>query len=246
MAAAPAMAADGQTKAQALPAPVAALAAKGVKIAGRMAAPDGFQGFLGNYDGQPVPVYLLPGGKVVSIGSLYDAHGNDLTQEALRKAASPNLKAADWRALAQSRWFAIGAQKPRRIIYLFVDTECGYCHQLWQKLTPYLSDGEIQLRLVLVAMISPKSEGRAAAILEHDHPGMMWARHEAAWGHSPIQPLKTVPAKIAADLKANAALMHHLGAFGTPTVVYRQSAKHLRLIQGLSSPAAIKQVFGVQ
>ena len=56
------------------PAPIRALAGKGVTIKGTLAAPAGFKGYLGDYRGQPMPVSLLPDGSHVLIGTLLDAH----------------------------------------------------------------------------------------------------------------------------------------------------------------------------
>lgn len=116
------------------PAPIHALISKGITIKGSMQAPKGYKGYVGLYNSDPIPIYLLPDGRHVLIGTLYDAHGNDLTQTAFAAASKPQMDPSLWGQLERSTWFAEGAAKPERVVYIFTDTECPYCHKLWLEL----------------------------------------------------------------------------------------------------------------
>ncbi len=228
-----------------LPAPVAALQKQGLQIRGTLPAPEGYRGYVAEYGGRSMPLYLLPDGRHVVIGNLFDADGNDLTSGPLRQAIKPKLDASTWKALADSTWIAEGARNPERIVYVFSDTECPYCHQLWQETQPLLADSHVQVRYVLVAVIRPESLGRAAAILADPNPSVQLRRHEDDYGHSPMTPMSQVPTGLKARLAANAALMNRLGATGTPAIVYRDAAGKLQLVAGLpSDPAQLKTIFG--
>lgn len=230
-----------------LPAPVRALQARGVHIHGGMSAPPDFRGFLGEYRGQPVPVYLLPDGRHVVIGSLYGARGHDLTHAAFARAraAAAALPADTGRRLAASRWIAEGAHHARRVVYVFTDTECVYCHRLWLQLQPLLAQGAVQVRYVLVAVIDGHSLGRAAALLSAPDPATAMRRHEADFGRSPIAPMTDPPPPLRRAIEADGALMTRLGGYATPTIVYRDRDGHWQLLTGLPhDPARLRAIFG--
>lgn len=227
-----------------LPPPVQALAAKGITIKGPLKAPDGYRGFVGEYRGHTLPVYLLPDGEHTVIGSLYDRAGNDLTSESLEAASAPVLDDATWTALGKTRYIAEGATHPRRIVYVFTDTECPYCHKLWAATQPLLAGGDVQVRHILVAVISPTSPYRAAAILQAADPLAALRQHEQSFGRSTVVPAKTLAPAIEAALVANGELMDKLGVQGTPATVYRDADGTIHMAAGMLPDAQLKAIFG--
>ena len=233
----------GCTQAQDYPAPIQALASKGVTITGSLPAPAGFKGYVGSYQGRAMPVYLLPDGKHVVIGTLLDAHGNDLTQQPLQAATTPSLSDATWTELGKASWIAEGASKPKRIVYVFTDTECPYCHKLWLATQPLLAGGDVQVRHILVAVIAPQSLNRAAAILDAPDPKAVLHQHENTFGHSTVQPLVSVPAATTKRIAANTALMQKLGIQGTPATVYKDAGGKIRVATGMLPDNRLKAIF---
>jgi len=230
-------------QAQDYPAPIQALASKGVTIKGPLPAPAGLKGYVGSYQGRPMPVYLLADGKHVVIGTLFDAEGNDLTQESLRAASAPSLSEATWTELGNASWIAEGASKPKRIVYVFTDTECPYCHKLWLATQPLLAGGGVQVRHIIVAVIAPQSLNRAAAILDAPDPQAALRQHENTFGHSTVQPLASVSAATGKRIAANIALMEKLGIQGTPATVYKDASGKIRIAAGMLPDARLKTIF---
>jgi thiol:disulfide interchange protein DsbG len=226
------------------PAPIQALASKGITIKGQLKAPDGIRGYVGDYHGRSMPIYLLPDGKHVVIGTLFDDAGNDLTQAPLQAATTPVLDASTWTELGKASWIAEGATKPKRIVYVVTDTECPYCHKLWVATQPLLAGGDVQVRHIVVAVISPNSLGRAAAIFDAKDPQAAMHRHEVNFGHSPIQPESPVTPATAKRIEANNALMQRLGVSGTPATFYKDAEGKIRQIDGMMPSEQIKVVFG--
>jgi len=229
-----------------VPAPIRALAQKGITILGPLPAPKGFRGYVGEFSGHLTPLYLLPDGRHVTIGVIYDEHGRDLTNAAFRAATSPGPDPAAWRKLGRTKWIAQGSTRPGRIVYVFTDTECTYCHALWLAVQPYLHHGHVQMRSILVAVIAPQSLTRGAAVLASANPAAAMRRHEQAFGRSPIAPLASVPARIRAEFAANERLMNSLDAFATPAIVYRDAAGRLRMALGMPDPATMRAIFGAR
>jgi thiol:disulfide interchange protein DsbG len=128
---------------------------------------------------------------------------------------------------------------------VFSDTECPYCHRLWQEVRPVLAGGTVQVRYIMVAVIRPESLGRAAAILSADDPAAALHLHEKDFGHSPIRPMAQVPAAVRKKIEANNALMDQFGISGTPAILFRDPDGNLQLLDGMpDKPAYIKAIFG--
>lgn len=229
---------------KALPAPVKALADQGLEIDGSLDAPTGFRGYLGKLRGQPLPVYLLPDGKHVVIGSLYDANGRDLTTPVMSEATAPVLGDAQWKQLENATWIAEGSAKPERIVYEFTDTECPFCHKLWQAQQPLLESGKVQVRHIVVAVISPKSLPRGAAVLDAADPSAALRRHENAFGHSPYPADGNPPVNVRNKIAANNQLMQELGIAGTPGIVYKDDQGKIRMAVGMPDPQTLKAIYG--
>lgn len=216
-----AIAADLQSKD--LPPAIQALSANGISIDKTMQAPDGFKGYVGVYQGRKMPIYLLPDKKHVPIGSLFDAKAQDLTSVSFSEASKPVYGKAEWQKLENATWIAQGAKNPERIVYAFTDTECPYCHQLWQDPQPLLKNGKTQIRHVIVAVISAKSAPRAAAILNSDDRDAALQTHEKNFGHSPFPDSGEASGNAGLQLAANGELMNSLGIFSTPALVYHDA-----------------------
>lgn len=232
------------SQAQDYPAPIRALAGKGITITATLPAPAGFKGFVGSYQGKNLPVYLLPDGKHVVIGSVFDESGNDLTQAPLQEASSPGVTEASWNELGKSTWIAEGSATPKRIVYVFTDTECPYCQKLWLATQPLLAGGDVQVRNIMVAVIAPKSLNRAAAILDSSDPAATLRQHENSFGHSSVEPVKTVSAGTEKHIAANIALMESMNIDGTPALVYKDSTGKVHMLPGMPSDDRLKAIFG--
>lgn len=223
---------------------IQSLTNKGISIRGSLPAPTGFKGYVGDYQGQAMPVYLLPDGKHVVIGTLFDQRGNDLTAEPMQTATMPALDATTWAELGKATFVAEGATEPKRIVYVFTDTECPYCHKLWQATQPLLAGGDVQVRHIIVAVISPRSPNRAAAILEATDPKAVLHQHERTFGNSSVQPVATLSKPVTAKLAANNALMDKLGVHATPATVYKDASGKLHLALGMLPEDKLKNIFG--
>jgi thiol:disulfide interchange protein DsbG len=189
-------------------------------------------------------VYLLPDGQHAVVGTLFDAAGKDLTRDPLEAASTPALDEATWARLAKATWIAEGAAHPKRIVYVFTDTECPYCHKLWQATQPLLTRGDVQVRHVMVAVIAPQSAARAAAVLDAPDPKAAMHRHETAFGHSPVAPLKSVSPATARRIEDNNALMDSLGISGTPATIYKDAQGKIHMAVGMLPDDRVNAIFG--
>lgn len=236
-----------QTASADAPAPAAsvvqrALAGNGLSISGTLEAPKGYQGYVATYQGQTLPVYVLPDGKHIMVGTLFDLAGHDLTAAAFGQGQTVGEDA--WKQLEAADWFAEGNPKATRIVYAFEDTRCPYCHLLWQKSKPYLQRGKVQIRTLLVGVIAPESLPEAAKILDAKDPAAAWNQSEENFGKHPA-PADDASAAALAKVRANTLLMQKLGIMGTPGVVWKDTQGRIHVSQGMPrDDAGLTQMLG--
>lgn len=144
---------------------------------------------------------------------------------------------AQLRALQQTNWIAEGSAHPRHVIYVFMDANCPYCHALWSALRPYYRSG-LQVREVLVGVISASSPGKAAAIFDAADPSTALRMNEARWGRGVdpgggIAPVAHASAKDMRELAHNEALMQAFGFEGTPGLVFANAQGKVYTVGGL-------------
>ncbi|MDE1979036.1 MAG: thioredoxin fold domain-containing protein, partial [Betaproteobacteria bacterium] len=53
-----------------------------------------------------------------------------------------------------------------RVIYIFFDANCPYCHELYTNLRPKVGKDGLEIRWVPVAVLTPTSVTKGAAILQ--------------------------------------------------------------------------------
>lgn len=213
-----------------------ALEAKGVTVVGTFPAAGGLTAWAGFRGQQTIALYATPDGKHLIAGTLLDDRGNDVNQEALKKAVTKPMADAVWGQVEKSHWIADGSSKAPRIVYVLTDPNCPYCNKLWSDARPWINAGKVQLRHIMVGILTPTSAGKAAALLTNKNPAAALAAHEQAnttanakvmTAGQPkpldngIKPLGKIPAAAQAQLDANEQLMESLQLRATPALIWR-------------------------
>lgn len=173
--------------------------------------------------------------------------------------AAPATAAQVLTLLQNSSWIADGSIGAHRVVYVFTDPNCPYCNKFWAEARPWVQAGKVQLRHVIVGILTPESPGKAAALLSAPNPAVALAAYEGgqveataqalASGHphplsnQGLQPLSVIPAALTARLQANAALMQALGLQATPAVVWRDESGELQARTGVT-PRTLNEAMG--
>ncbi len=177
-----------------------------------------------------------------------DVAGVDLTSAALHKAVATSMTDGVWRQLAASHWIADG-RDGAPTVYVFTDPNCPYCNQLWADARPWVDAGKVQLRHVIVGILTPTSAGKAAALLASKDPVALFAAYEGGnapatgralaggrprpLGDGVLKPLASIAPAQQAQLAQNEHLMASLGLQATPAIAWRDAGGALKLRQGL-------------
>lgn len=254
-AAAAVMAAAGNDR----PAVLQALEQQGVTVIGKFPSAGGLTAWAAHAGGQPVALYVTPDEKHVIAGTLLDAEGNDVNRAALQKAVNGKLLAGAWGSLQSSHWVRDGKAGAPRVVYVFTDPNCPYCNKFWADARPWVESGKVELRHVIVGILTPTSPGKAAAILAAKDPAAALEAYER--GHAAanattlatgrprplddagLKPLENIPADLRSKLASNQELMASLGLQATPAMVWREPDGTVQMRTG-APPSSLASVLG--
>lgn len=164
-----------------------------------------------------------------------------------------------WALLGHASWVADGKSNAPKIVYVFTDPNCPFCSKFWAQARPWVDAGRVQVRHLLVGILTPTSAGKAAALLAAHDPSSALHDYEArqtrtvdaqmAAGHprpledASLAPLNPVPADINQKLTANAALMQGMSMQATPAFVWRDDSGDVHARVGLP-PDQLDTVLG--
>lgn len=227
-----------------LPDVVKNLERHGVQIVGEFESPGGLRAYAGMAHQQPLAIYLAPDSEHVIIGTMMDEEGEDVTHIALTDATLGPWTAATWDSLSQSHWVADGSDDAAHIIYMFTDPNCPFCQKFWEQARPWVEAGNVQIRHILVGLLTQTSPGKAAAILQSDDPAQALYDHEKAGPDKGVEPLADIPEDIAQRLSQNAELMNQLEILGTPGIFYFDQEGALQIQRGAPLDQDLERILG--
>lgn len=227
-----------------LPAVVQNLTHRGVEIVGKLQTPGGLEAYAAIAQQQPLAIYVTPDKQHVIVGTMMDEQGMDVTSTALEQATVGPWTEQTWSALGNSTWVGDGSADAKRVVYMFTDPNCPFCHKFWEQARPWVDGGLVQIRHILVAVLSETSAGKAAAILASADPEKAMHEHESAGANKGIQPLATIPSKLAATLESNNRLMTDLQIEGTPGIFYFDGDGELQIQRGAPLDEHLEEILG--
>lgn len=221
------------TQAATLPAPVQQIEKQGVEIIKPFKAPGGVQGWLGQYQGTGVTIYLTPDGQHAISGYMYDAQGNNLSEKIINDEIYLPAGRAMWKQLQAMPGIKEGSAEARCQVVVFADPFCPYCRTFWQQVQPLVQNNALSIKTQLVGILKPESGRYASAILAAADPAKAWQDFERSQGkNKPAFPDST-PRALFDQIQHNQAQMQALGANGTPAIYYLNHEQKLQQIVGL-------------
>ncbi|KAK43708.1 disulfide isomerase [Caballeronia jiangsuensis] len=200
-------------------------------IAAEQGAPARLHGIPSNAT-QPTPTY-----RAQALPVAYDPQSS---QNLLKVSTSADALNGIWAQLGHASWVSDGRANAPKIVYVFTDPNCPFCSRFWAEARPWVDAGRVQVRHLLVGILTPSSPGKAAALLAAQDPASALHDYEArqtktvdaqmAAGHprpledANLKPLNPIPADINKKLIANAALMQGMSMQATPAFVWRDES----------------------
>ena len=150
-------------------------------------------------------------------------------------------------ALEKTDAIVEGSASPTRILYIFLDANCWFCHLTWKALQPYEKVG-LQVRWVPVAYQKDSSTTKAAAILQAKDRARALRENETKYraesydgGIAPAKPTRATEAQ----LEANFELMDRFGVSGTPGLVWKDEKGRVRVRLGMPRLSQLPAITGL-
>jgi thiol:disulfide interchange protein DsbG len=206
------------------------------------AGPD-LRGFAGMAGEEPTTVYVTPDGNAI-VGTRVGPDGRVVDEPLVQKLMAKPMSDALWDKLASSTWIRDGKADAPRIVYMFSDPNCPYCHRFWAAARPWVDAGKVQLRNLLVGVIKPDSSTKAAAILGASDRTAALEQNERNFEKGGITPAASVPPDVRKILGTNQALMAELGFQGTPGIIYQDEKGLVQRLTGMPQPDALGKILG--
>lgn len=139
-------------------------------------------------------------------------------------ASAPASAPVDPYALAATgHGFSTGPMMSAHTVYVFFDTACPHCAQLWANLQPLA--GSVKVVWMPVGLLRPQSLTQGVAILGAPDPVAAMRQNEASvLNHGGgLTAMGTPDEALVAKVKANTQLLQRLGADSVPLIVYRHA-----------------------
>ncbi len=156
----------------------------------------------------PRLVYISEDGRYLLQGSLIDLETRqDLTEPRL---AAAKLKAIE--AVGEANMLVYAPEKPKHVITVFTDIDCGFCRKLHAELDQYLAQG-IEIRYLLYPRAGENSESYQKAV-------SVWCADDRRSALTAAKQGQEVPPRTCANpVLEHMALGRLIGLQGTPALV---------------------------
>ncbi|MHB1245616.1 MAG: thiol:disulfide interchange protein DsbG [Sulfuriferula sp.] len=164
----------------------------------------------------------------------FAAGGQQSNQSALDKTLN---------AAQDATWIAEGHGP--RLVYIFFDPECPYCHKVYQATRSWIGKDGLQFRWIPVGILMPSSAGKAATILEAKDPLAAFHKNEDEFGPAPKFGgiAETIPsAQSLKRLQHNAELFKQTRMPGVPVIMFREASGKVRMVDGAPSPHLLNKM----
>ncbi|BBP05420.1 hypothetical protein TPL01_31120 [Sulfuriferula plumbiphila] len=142
-------------------------------------------------------------------------------------------------SLHAAKWIQEGAGP--RIVYIFFDPNCPYCHKLYQATRKFVGKEGLEFRWIPVGFLSQSSLGKAAAILAAKDRRKAFHTNEDDYGFGAgpgggIPPLSHPGGPVLRALNTNLSLMHQARLWGIPVMAFRARDGQAQLMVGSLPP----------
>lgn len=171
---------------------------------------------------------------LVAATQSFAAGGQQSNQSALDKTLN---------AAKDATWIAEGHGP--RLVYIFFDPECPYCHKVYQATRSWIGKDGLQFRWIPVGILMPSSAGKAATILEAKDPLAAFHKNEDEFGPAPKFGgiAETIPsAQSLKRLQHNAELFKQTRMPGVPVIMFREASGKVRMVDGAPSPHLLNKM----
>lgn len=206
---------------------------RGLKVVSSFKAVDGMTGYILDSNGSPVTLYVTRDGEHAFIGTLIDKRGSNLSAPRVQELFQDAKNQQAWAELENSHWIQDGDPNAETVVYAFVDPNCPYCHRFRTAALPWINEGKVQIRHIVVGVLASDSVAKASTILGSKRPHGAYIKNFETFRSGGIVPVHDTSERGKALVNANNQLMSELGVTATPGIYYKDGSGNVRMRLGL-------------
>ena len=215
-----------------LPQALRIVASQGVEFIDTFDAPGELTGYVGHYQGQGLVVYVTADGEHALVGNMLDVRGMDIGAEKIRTIIDEPRYGPAWEAFEKANYFIEGDENAPNVLYTFTDPFCPYCRKFHEAMKPYVDEGRVQLRHLMVGIIREASPAIAATIIGSEDPYATFLEHMRTIDDGGIMMDGTAMRRGQALMRHNQSIMRSLGLSATPATFYKDRHGVVQVVQG--------------
>lgn len=220
----------------------------GVKVVRQFPAVSGLTGWVLAQDGHYSTVYTTADKKTLLAGALIGERGESISAQYEEKyVPKPDLGAL-FAQLEKSSYVAEGAAAGAKTpVYVFVDTNCPYCHSAWLAFQPYEKAG-LQVRWIPVATLGPTSMPKAIEVMVATDKLAAFRAMEGNQGKpwtASAQSGEAAQPGAAAAIRRNGELMQRFGIAGTPGLIWKDKQGKVQIRSGMPRLSEFPAITGL-
>jgi len=138
---------------------------------------------------------------------------------------------------AEAKGFTVGSAMSVRTVYVFFDSQCPHCAELWQTAKPLKA--QTKFVWIPIRLLNDTSEGQGAAILAAKDPAAAMDEHEASMAARTggISAMGDLGAQ-RAIVKKNTELFNRFGFASVPSIVGMQAQTGAMVVHEGALPTA--------
>ena len=226
-----------------LPQALRIVAQQGVEFIDTFDAPGELTAYVGHYQGQGLVVYVTADGEHALVGNMLNVQGVDIGAEKVRSIIDEPRYGPAWDEFETANYFIEGDDNAPNIIYTFTDPFCPYCRQFHEAMKPYVEEGRVQVRHLMVGIIREASPAIASTIIGSEDPYATFIEHMRTIDDGGIMMDGTAMRRGQALMRHNQSIMRGLGISATPATFYKDRHGVVQMIQGAPRhPDTIEQM----
>jgi thiol:disulfide interchange protein DsbG len=139
-------------------------------------------------------------------------------------------------AAEKAIWFEQGNPKAQHQLYVIAEPNCSACHYLYESVRPYIGNGSLKVRWIMVAFLKPSSLNKAATIVSSKNPAQALENNEASFNTSTeeggITPASTIYPGAKKIVINNTHFMKAYGFKRTPIIIFKSRNGKTEVLRG--------------
>ena len=216
---------------------------QGVTIIDKFDTPSELTGYVGTYKDEAMSIYVTPDKRHAVIGDLIDTEGKNLGADAINQLITKPKNEKLWQQVEEMDWVQDGDKNAPRIVYTFSDPFCPYCHKFRDMAEPFIAEGQVQFRHIIVGILQKNSLAVAATIMGSDSPEQAFQQHRQSVRQDGIAVDNAKASKGNDAVMANNQLLEEMHTHATPTSIYRDKDGEIHVVEGMPVQQELSRIF---